>query len=120
MLNPLQRCCTVCRRSTALLLFISCITFHTYVFADIQEQAAEEYRVLGYAEQQKGNLSEALSYYTKAIELGLNNAVVLNDMGVLYEDINLNARAQEYYLKAIQSDRHYLPPYFNLAYLYQR
>jgi tetratricopeptide (TPR) repeat protein len=108
-------------KSIALLFFISCITFHTIVFADIQEKAAEQYRALGYEEQQKGNLNEALSYYTKAVALGMvGNAVLLNDMGTLYEEIDLNAKAEHYYLKAIQSDEHYLPSYINLAYLYQR
>ena len=79
-----------------LLIFISCIAFHTIVFADITQQTAEEYRALGYAEQQEGNLNEALSYYTKAISLGLQNSVILNDMGVLYEEIDLYPRAERY------------------------
>lgn len=106
--------------SIALLVFISCITFHAIVSADIQDQAAEQYRTQGYEEQQKGNLNEALGYYTKAVELGLENTVLFNDMGVLYEEVDLNAKAEHYYLKAIASDKHYLPPYINLAYLYQR
>jgi tetratricopeptide (TPR) repeat protein len=52
--------------------------------------------------------------------LGVENSVLFNDMGVLYEAIDLNNRAEQYYLKAIQSDANYLPAYMNLAYLYQR
>ncbi|MCK4882814.1 MAG: tetratricopeptide repeat protein [Candidatus Omnitrophica bacterium] len=104
----------------ALLFFISCITFHSFASAEVKDKIAEEYRALGYEEQQKGNLNEALSYYTKATSLGLENATLLNDMGVLYEEIDLYGRAEKFYLRAIQSDRDYLPPYNNLAYLYQR
>lgn len=108
------------RHTAAFLSFISIIAFHTHVSADIKEKTAEEYRALGYAEQQKGNLNGALEYYTKATSLGLENAVLLNDMGVLYEEIDLYSRAEQYYLRAIQTDNRYLPPYINLAYLYQR
>ncbi len=120
MLNVIQRSDSTFRSIAALLLFISCITFHTLVSADTKEKTAEEYRALGYVEQQKGNLNGALSYYTKATSLGLENTVLLNDMGVLYEEIDLYSRAETYYLKAIQLDPKYLPPYNNIAYLYQR
>lgn len=108
------------RDVTALLFFFSLITFQSNGFAGIKEQTAEEYRALGYAQQQKGNLNEALSLYTKATTLGLENAILLNDMGVLYEEIDFYARAEHYYLRSIQLDARYLPPYMNLAYLYQR
>ncbi|MBN1870313.1 MAG: tetratricopeptide repeat protein [Candidatus Omnitrophica bacterium] len=104
----------------ALLFFISGITFQTFASEDIKEKTAEEYRSLGYEEQQKGNLNEALSYYTKAISLGMENAALLNDMGVLYEEIDFYGKAEQCYLGSIQSDQNYLPPYTNLAYLYQR
>ena len=120
MLNVTKRSKSTSSSTAALLLFISCVTFHTLVSADIKENTAEEYRALGYAEQQKGNLNEALSYYAKATSLGLDNAVLLNDMGVLYEEIDFYARAETYYLKSIQSDRNYLPPFNNIAYLYLR
>ncbi len=107
-------------RSIVLLFFISCITFHTIVFADIRVKLAEQYRATGYEEQQKGNLNEALSNYTKAVAVGLENAVLFNDMGVLYEEADFNSKAEQHYLKAITTDKHYLPPYINLAYLYQR
>jgi len=120
MLRIVKWCKKILHKSIALLFFISCITFHTIVSADIKENTAEKYRASGYEEQQKGNLNEALGFYTKAITLGLENAVLLNDMGVLYEEVDLNSKAEYHYLKAISIDRHYLPPYINLAYLYQR
>ena len=120
MLNLTKGSKKAFRSIIALPFFISCITFQTFASAGIKEKTAEEYRALGYAEQQKGNLNEALSYYTKATSLGLQNAVLLNDMGVLYEEIDLYNRAEQFYLRSIQSDQNYLPPYNNLAYLYQR
>jgi len=120
MLRLVKNSKKILHKNIVLLFFISCIIFHTIVSADIKENAAEQYRVSGYEEQQKGNLSEALGFYTKAISLGLENAVLLNDMGVLYEEVDLNAKAEQHYLKAIASDQHYLPSYINLAYLYQR
>jgi len=102
-----------------LLFFISFVPFHTIVYADIKQDTAEEYRLQGYAEQQKGNFNDALSYYIKAISLGLENAVVLNDMGVLSEQLGQRARAEQYYRKAMDVDPQYLPGYTNLAYLYK-
>lgn len=120
MLNPGKRSKKAFRSILALLFFISGITFQTFASEDIKEKTAEEYRSLGYEEQQKGNLNEALSYYTKAISLGMENAALLNDMGVLYEEIDFYGKAEQCYLGSIQSDQNYLPPYTNLAYLYQR
>lgn len=119
MLNTVKNS-TGARYTGALLLFISCFTFQTNVSADLKANTAEEYRVLGYEEQKKGNINEALSYYTKAANLGINNAVLFNDMGVLYEEIDFISRAEHYYKMAIQNDAQFLPPYINLGYLYQR
>jgi tetratricopeptide (TPR) repeat protein len=71
MLDPDQKHSVTFRRITALLLFISCITIQRIALAeDLTAQTAEEYRALGYVQQQQGNLSEALAYYTKATSLG--------------------------------------------------
>jgi tetratricopeptide (TPR) repeat protein len=103
----------------ALLIFLPCSFFLSSAHAATKEQIAEEYRSLGYAEHQKGNLNAALNYYTKAISLGLEKAEVLNDVGILYEQVDFPNRAEYYYLKAISVDQTYLPAYMNLAYLYK-
>jgi len=118
MLVPKIETLTTQKRILILLIFLSSITFQSTVFADIKESAGEQYRILGYEEQQKGNLNAALTYYTKAIALGVNDAVVLNDIGVLYEQAHFPVKAEQHYLKAISVDRNYLPPYSNLGYLY--
>ncbi|HLF18049.1 MAG TPA: tetratricopeptide repeat protein [Candidatus Omnitrophota bacterium] len=105
--------------TVVLLSFISCFAFHSLTFADTKLKAAEEYRDLGFTQQQKGNLPEALNNYIKAVELGLENPVVLNDIGVIYEQIGLFSKAEQFYLQAVQVDENYLPAYTNLAYLYQ-
>jgi len=106
--------------SSLLILSISIITFQTVAFADQRLKIAEEYRIKGYEEQQKGNFDRAFQYYTKSLSLVPDNAVIFNDMGVLYEQLGIEAKAAEHYLKAIRVNKNYLPPYMNLAYLYQK
>ncbi|MBF0523065.1 MAG: tetratricopeptide repeat protein [Candidatus Omnitrophica bacterium] len=105
----------------AILIFISFVAFQTYSFADTIQKTAQEYRLQGYEAQQKGNISDALTYYSKAVSLGvgLENAVTYNDLGVLYEQIGADVKAEQCYLAAIQLDKNYLPSYTNLAYLYK-
>lgn len=105
----------------SLLIVISCIPFQLNVFADSdpKKAIAEGYRVKGFEEQKRGNFDSALTFYRKAVELGLENAVVYNDLGVLYEQLNIRSKAEEFYLKAIELDPHYLPAYTNLGYLYK-
>lgn len=106
-------------RLFALHLFISIITFHSVVSAETTQEFAEKYRDEGYAAQQRGKFNDALKYYSKAISLGLESPVVLNDIGILYEQFGLQQRAEGYYLDAIRLDENYLPSYMNIAYLYQ-
>ena len=105
---------------TTLLTFISLVTFQNITFADVKFQIAEDYRSKGYAQQQKGNLAEAFSYYNKAIFLGIDDAVLFNDLGVISEKIGFDANAEKYYLKAIKIDKGYLPSYMNLGYFYKK
>lgn len=106
--------------ASVLILFISLFALQTVVFADKKSQIAEEYRTKGFLEQQKGNYEKALTYYTKALSLGEENAVILNDIGVIYEQFGVTERAEESYLRAVRLDENYLPAYMNLAYLYKR
>lgn len=102
-----------------LILVVSLFAFQSEVFADTFDNTAEEYRLKGYAEQKKGNLHEALTYYSKAMSLGLKSAVIYNDIGVVYEEMGVDLRALEFYKKAINVDKQYLAPYTNLAYFYK-
>jgi tetratricopeptide (TPR) repeat protein len=103
-----------------LLLFFSQITSYNLSYAGPKEDVAEDYRVKGYEEHQKGNFDEALKFYTKATSLGSLNPSVYNDMGVLYEQMGFDKRAEKFYLQALKVNKDYLPAYSNLAYFYKR
>ena len=121
MLVPTKKQIILNRHCIAFLFFISCVAFHISVFADAIQKTAQEYRLKGYQAQEKGNISEAVSYYSKAIGLGtrLEDAMAYNDLGVLYERIDSDAKAEQCYLAAIGMDQTYLPAYMNLGYLYK-
>jgi Flp pilus assembly protein TadD len=107
------------RRHIFLFSIVSLfISFSDVSAADSKQEIAQQYRSQGYQEQQKGNLYEALSYYTKAVSLGMKDPVVLNDIGVIYEHIGLVNKAENFYSQAVVADPSYLPAYSNLGYLY--
>ncbi len=99
-------------------IFISLFAFQTAVFGEFKKNIADEYREKGYAEQQKGDFVKALTFYNKAISLGNEDPDLLNDLGILCEQIGFSKKSEGYYLRAIQVDPEYLPAYLNLAYLY--
>ena len=103
-----------------LILSFSLLPFQTLTFAESFGPVAEDYRAKGYEQQERGNYERAIQFYTKALSLGLENAVLYNDIGVVYEHMGVWQRAKEHYLKALRLDQDYLPPYTNLAYLYLR
>lgn len=107
-------------RNTLLIVFLSLITFHSNSFAAVKNPTAEEIRIEGFAEQQKGNFNTALSLYSKSLSIKPNQPQVLNDIGVVYEQLDQLGRAEDKYLEAIRADKRYLPAYLNLAYLYQK
>lgn len=99
--------------------FISLLTFQLSAFANNTEKLNQNYRAQGYDEQKNGHFDKALAFYTKALELGKENEVLYNDIGVVYEQLGDWQQARAYYLKSIKHNPDYLPPYTNLAYLYQ-
>jgi tetratricopeptide (TPR) repeat protein len=108
------------RSAVFLLISLSLVIYPFPISAKNFEQSAEEYRLKGYEEQNKGNFELALSHYTKAVSLGLETAVIYNDLGVVNEYRGDLASAEENYRKALKLDPEYLPAYTNLAYLYKR
>jgi Flp pilus assembly protein TadD len=101
------------------LFILSLVAFQPILFANTLEDTAEDYRLQGFNEQQKGHLDEALVFYQKALSLGLENAVLLNDLGVIFEQLGDVVQARIHYLRSITANPNYLPPLTNLAYLYQ-
>ncbi len=51
--------------------------------------------------------------------MGYEDAVILNDIGVVYEAMGKTDRARDAYLSAIARNPDYLPPYTNLGFLYE-
>lgn len=106
--------------SSFLIISILVIAFQSTSFADEKSRTAEEYRIKGFKEQQKGNFENAFQNYVKSLSLEPDNEVIYNDMGVLYEQLGFEPKAEEYYLKSIRVKKDYLPPYMNLAFMYQK
>ncbi len=121
MYYPLPKCRLrlALRKYTALyVLSISILSFSQKSNASVLEQTAEQYRAKGYEQQQNGNYGKALDYYLKAVSLGVESAPLYNDIGVIFEQMKMPDKAQANYLKALDLDGNYLPPYTNLAYLH--
>ena len=87
--------------------------------SDVKKVQARKYRELGVEFQRMGNLTEALSFYQKALALDSSYAVVYNDLGVIYEAMGFPERAKESYFKSIKIDPAYLSAYTNIALFYE-
>jgi len=101
---------------TSLFLFAG---FSPIRAEELLQPTAAEYRVQGYAAQQKGNLDQALSFYLKALAMGEHTAAIYNDIGVVYEELGVYDQAEVNYKQAIAENPDYLPAYSNLAYMYK-
>lgn len=91
---------------------------------EINPNDTNAYRNLGMVEEGGDHLDEAMSYYTRALELSLGQnekpATNYNDIGNIYfakNDFD-NARAQ--YNNAISHDPEFYYAYYNLGYLSER
>lgn len=94
--------------------------FGAHVFAEVEfGPTAEEYRSLAYKAQQDGDYDRALTFYKKVLAIGKEDPWILNNLGVIYEQLGVLDQAELYYLKALELDSNYLPPYSNLAFLYK-
>ena len=66
-----QRKSVVYHRLTAIFFIsISLVTFPVITFAEVFDKSVAEYRQKASEEQQKGNLEQALTDYSKALTLG--------------------------------------------------
>lgn len=113
-------------RKTYLIFFISatvyclsCVNNSLWCEDSANKQAAI-YRQQGFQAQLKGDNQLALSWYKKAVELNPVYSIAYNDLGVIYEKLNLLDEAEKVYQKAIELDPHYLGSYTNLALLYEK
>jgi len=102
-------------------LFVTFFGRLPHSFAEVNlVNAGEEYRTIGFEAQQGGDFDRALTFYAKALSLGTKQDVwIYNNVGVIYEQLGMQERAEINYLKALEIDPSYLPPYTNLAFLYK-
>ncbi len=98
---------------------LSCVNCPLWSEDSSQKQAAM-LRKDGFNAQLKGDYNKALSFYQKAIELNPDYVVVYNDLGIIYEKLQLPNEAEKMYKKAIELDPQYAGVYTNLALLYEK
>ena len=117
---------------TIPIVIISVLFFAGFTFAkeekaaslvegisNVKLEQASKYRELGLECQRMGNLTEALSFYQKAIAIHPNFAVAYNDLGIVYEAMGSFDRAEENYLRSSMIDPTYSSVYTNLALFYE-
>jgi Flp pilus assembly protein TadD len=102
-----------------LFYCLSCVNNPLWCEDSVQKQA-NIYRHQGFQAQLKDDNKAALSFYRKAVELNPAYSVAYNDLGVIYEKMNLLYEAEKMYLKAIELDPHYVGAYTNLALFYEK
>ena len=69
---------------------------------------------------QQGKLDEALDCYNKGIEADPTDAMIYNNLGLLYANHkNDNLKAEDFYKKSISLKQNLPEPYNNLASLYK-
>ena len=104
-----------------LLLFLSVNAFQSEAAKKPPVKVtSEDLRSVGYERQKAGDLNGALYYYLKAASLDPHQAKILNDLGVVYEEMNFPKRAEAMYREALSVDPNYLPTIMNLAYFCQK
>jgi tetratricopeptide (TPR) repeat protein len=88
--------------------------------SEIMKGEAIAYREKGYKLQAMGDFAQALSYYQKAIQIDPLYVEVLNDLGVVYENLADDECALNMYQEALRLNPRYRPAHTNLAFFYER
>ena len=87
--------------------------------SSLELQEARIYHARGNELQACGALGQALFFYERAEALSPDDAVLLNDKGLLLEQLGRLKDAEDCYLKALAVNFKCLPATSNLAYLYK-
>lgn len=74
---------------------------------------------MGLMDFKEGKNAEAIEYFKKALEIAPKSTTVLNNLGLAYWKNNQIDLAKECFTQAIDYNRFYLEPRFNLAQIYQ-
>ncbi|MFH1492386.1 MAG: tetratricopeptide repeat protein [Candidatus Omnitrophota bacterium] len=104
---------------TLLVYCLSCVNNPLWA-NELSENKAHLFRQQGFQAQLNGDYAKALRLYKEAIKLAPNYAVSHNDLGIVYEKMNLLHEAEKAYKRAIELDPQYPCPYTNLALIYEK
>lgn len=105
---------------TLIICSLILLNYNIAGCGELLEEEAQKYRNEGLSAQQKGDLSKAIEYYQKAINLDPSAAPIYNDLGVVYEIQAKLGEAEDMYLRSISIEPNFLAPYFNLGILYEK
>lgn len=108
------------RRTALVGLAFLVILPNRFVFAATLREEAASYRTKGYDAQQRGDVTEAMSYYRKAAELDPTYPTPHNDLGILLEGQSRFKDAEGAYRQALALRSNFLEAHTNLAMLYER
>jgi arylsulfatase A-like enzyme/Tfp pilus assembly protein PilF len=86
----------------------------------IQDHFAPLHRDLGLLQFEQHNYAEAAKHLSKAVELGVSDAVVFNSLGISYSRTGQLTKAVECYKKTLELNPKLVEAHVNLAYAYQR
>ncbi len=103
---------------TLIVYCFSCVNNPLWA-NELAKKQAQILRRQGFQAQLKEDYSQALESYKEAIKLDPNYAVTHNDLGIVYEELNLLHEAEKAYKRAIELDPQYVCPYTNLALIYE-
>ena len=88
--------------------------------SSVYAETAEEYFQRGLANDNQGNYDQAISDYTKAIEIDPNLPGVYFNRGSIYDNQGNLPQAISDYTKAIEIDPNYVSAYYDRANVYYK
>lgn len=112
----------MCAGLIALVLGISGLWYGATVEAAVTPQdleRARNFRRQAMAAQNEGDLNRALLLYSRAAVFNPEDAVLYNDLGLVYQALKKYPQAKAAFQKAIELDQRYSAPYYNIGLLYK-
>ena len=82
-------------------------------------RAAMAYDGLGILESVRGNVTEAVAYYNKSIDLR-ESSMTLYNLGMAYLSLGMQKNAVRCFEKAVKIEPEFEPPYFMLRFIYEK
>jgi tetratricopeptide (TPR) repeat protein len=106
----------------ALVVGMAGIFYGARVEAAVTSQdleRARNFRRQAMAAQNVGDLNQALLLYSRAAVFNPEDAVLYNDLGLVYQALKKYPQAKAAFQKAIELDQRYSAPYYNVGLLYK-